>query len=533
MKTHTDTHRATPKVIIGLAAGFLTLVLATAGARADRIVILHTNDTHSHLASFDNFHAGKHAPNTGGVARRATLVAAARAEGPPVVLLDAGDVFQGTPFFNFFHGRLDYGAMNRLGYVLGCLGNHDLDDGYAQFRRLRPMREFTIISANVEAPETANGPAVPICPPDTILTVGAHKLGVFGLTTERLPEIVSRSRNPGLVVDRAAPIARREVQKLRAAGCDLVVALSHLGVDDDQVLADSVAGIDLIVGGHSHTFLNQMMLVKRADATNGWGGTGIVQTGCYGINLGRIDVDFDGTHPTAAAYKLIPVDSTVTPDPAMTAWMAPYQAAVDSAMNMTVGEATADFGTDRGGLEASLGDLVADVLRQSSGADVGMCNWGGIRTSLPKGPIKAADIYTMLPFDNKVVKVELTGAQLKEVFDFLASFSHRGGEAGRRGGSGSGGPGTSRGQISGASLVLGPAGAEDIRVGGKPLDPARVYTLGTIDFLSSGGDGFTMLEHRKSSPVGNGVFLRDAMITFLKQKGSVTPALDGRLKFKP
>jgi 5'-nucleotidase/UDP-sugar diphosphatase len=403
-----------------------------------------------------------------------------------------------------------------MGYVLGCLGNHDLDDGYAHFRELAGMRGFTVLSANVSAPEHSGGRAVSICPADTILVVGAHKIGIFGLTTERLTEIVSRSRNPGLEVFPAKPMARDEVRKLRAAGCDMVVALSHLGVDDDQVLADSVGGIDLIVGGHSHTFLRQMKLVKRADALNGWGGTGIVQTGCYGINLGRLDVDFTGSKPTAVAYKLIPVDSSVTEDPKTAAWLAPYQAAVDSAMSMKVGEATADFARQGGGPETPLGNLVADILRKYSGADIGLCNSGGLRTQLPKGPITARDVYTLLPFDNEVVKVELSGVQLKELLDLVA---------------GKGGP-LGRGQISGVSLVAGPAGAEDIRIGGKPLDPTRTYTVGTIDFLSTGSDGFTMLQGRKSSPVGNGVFLRDAMITYLKQNGSVTPVVDGRLKVK-
>jgi 5'-nucleotidase / UDP-sugar diphosphatase len=516
MKTHTYPPQAAPRLIIGLAAALLTLFLGSAGARADRIVILHTNDTHSHLEPFDNFHAGKHAPGTGGVAKRATLVAAARAEGNPVILLDAGDVFQGTPMFNFYHGRLDYDAMNRMGYVLGCLGNHDLDDGYAHFRELRGMRNFTVISANVKAPEKAGGRSVAICPPDTILVVGAHKIGVFGVTTERLLEIVSRSRNPGLEVLPAAPMARDEVRKLRAAGCDMVVALSHLGVDDDKVLADSVGGIDLIVGSHSHTFLRQMKLVKRADALNGWGGTGIVQTGCYGINLGRLDVDFTGSKPTAMAYKLVPVDSSVVEDAATAAWLAPFTAAVDSAMSMKVGEATADFVRSEDGPETPLGNLVADVLRKYSGADIGLCNSGGIRTQLPKGPITARDIYSMLPFDNEVVKVELSGAQLKELLDLVAG---KGGSLGR-------------GQISGVTLVASPAGAEDIKVGGKPLDPAGTYTLGTIDFLSTGSDGFTMLQGRKSSPVGNGVFLRDAMITYLKQNGSVAPVVDGRITKK-
>ncbi len=514
MKTPTSTRRAAHRFIIGLAAIFLTLAGA---ARADRIVFLHTNDTHSHLDVFDNFHAGQHHPGTGGVAKRATLIKSVRAEGAPVVLVDAGDVFQGTPFFNFFHGRLDYDAMNRLGYDVGTLGNHDLDDGYRHFRRLRGMRGFPVLSANVVAPDSAAGSATPLGPPDTVMVVGGHKVGFFGLTTERLLEIVSRSRNPGLQVRRAIPIAREEVRKLRAGGVDMVVALSHLGVDDDKVLADSVSGIDLVIGGHSHTFLNTMILVRHDGAANGWGGTGIVQTGCYGINLGRLDVDFEAGRPAKVAYKLIPVDETVAEDPDMAAWIKPYKAGVDSAMNVVIGQAADDFTNSsptRG--ESTLGNLVADVLRLYTGADVGLQNAGGIRTALPKGPIKAGDIYTMLPFDNEVVKIELSGAQLMEVFDFIAGKGGKGG----------------RGQISGAVFVGTREGARDVTVGGKPLDPARTYTLATTDFLASGGDAFEMLARGRISPVGNGVFLRDAMISYIKEHGPIKPVLDGRLKYQ-
>ncbi|MBI5838337.1 MAG: bifunctional metallophosphatase/5'-nucleotidase [Candidatus Eisenbacteria bacterium] len=486
-------------------------------ARADRLVFLHTNDTHSHLDVFDNFHRGQHHPGTGGVAKRATLVKAIRAEGAPVVLLDAGDVFQGTPFFNFYHGRMDYDAMNRLGYAVGTLGNHDLDDGYAHFRKLRGLRNFPVISANVDAPDSAGGSPIQICPSDTILLVGAHKIGLFGITTERLLEIVSRSRNPGLRVRPAIPAAREEVRRLRSAGVDIVVAMSHLGFDEDKVLADSVQGIDLVIGGHSHSFLSKLTLVHKEGAANGWGGTGIVQTGSYGINLGRLDVDFDGATPTAVAYRLIPVDSAVVEDPEMVAWMQPYKAGVDSAVSIVVGEAAADFSNsaERKG-ETTLGNLVAEVLRQYTGADVGLQNSGGIRTSLPKGPIRAGDIYSMLPFDNEVVRIELTGAQLLEVFDFIAGKGGKGGS----------------GQISGARMVATAAGAESVTVGGMQIDAARIYVLATTDFLASGGNGFDMLAKGKISPVGNGVFLRDAMITYIRKNGPIKPVMDGSLKYR-
>ena len=514
MRTHIDSPRRLLG-IIGLAALFFTSMGAPGCASADRIRILHTNDIHSHQDSYDDFRNGQHRPGTGGAPRRAGLINAQRSEGVPTLLLDAGDVFQGTPYFNFFQGRLDYQLMAMLKYDVGCLGNHDLDRGYLHQAELMPLAGCPILSANVRVPlEGDSTQTRSLWPADTMVTVGGHKLGIFGLTTEALVAITDKRRNPGLRVYPVDPISRGEVKKLRDAGAEMVVALTHLGLQEDSTLAAHVPGIDLIVGGHSHTFLYKARMVAQADAANGWGGTAIVQTGRYGVNLGRLDVDFVDHRPSAFEYKLLPIDTTSAEDPAVAAFLRPYKATVDSAMGAVVGTALGDFSqSESGHSETAIGNLVADVLREGTQSDIGLENWGGIRASISKGPIHIGDVFTVLPFDNEVLQARYTGAQIKVLFDYIARTNISRG----------------RGQISGASFVQTPQGADSVLVGGKSLDPSASYTLGTTDFLYEGGDGFVMLP-AGTGKVATGRMLRDIMVDYIRKHGTIQPVLDGRLR---
>ncbi len=518
MHTYLKTRPNLPIVLIGLAAVFFSFGCAGSRiARADKILILHTNDVHSHQDAFDDFNRGQHHPGTGGAPRRAAMISQLRAEGAPTLLLDAGDVFQGTAFFNFYQGRLDYQVMAMMKYDVGVLGNHDLDAGYAHQQELVPLTGCPVLSANVEVPSGSDpGKMKLLCPPDTMMEVGGHKIGIFGLTTEDLVGITDKRKNPGLAVLRAEPVATEEVKKLRAAGAELVIALTHIGLREDSSLAMHVPGIDLIVGGHSHTFLNRLAMVQHADATNGWGGTAIVQTGRYGVNLGRIDMDFDGAKPVKLEYKLLPVDETGPGDPVVAAFLQPYKAHVDSVMGEVIGTATGDFSqSESGRSETAIGNLVADALREATRADVGLENWGGIRASLAKGPVKLLDVYSMLPFDNEVGSAEYSAEQVKDLFDYIARTNLSRG----------------RGQISGASFVETPAGADSILVGGKPLDPARTYTVGSTDFLLNGGDGFSTLPKGANRKV-TGLILRDAMVKYIRSRGTIEPTLDGRLRIR-
>lgn len=255
------------------------------------ITILHTNDVHSHIDSFPNDHALY--PNLGGVARRASLVAQIRNENPNTLLFDAGDIFQGTPYFNFYGGELEFKLMSMLKYDAATLGNHDFDNGIEGFLAQLPHAKFEFLSANYDFSNTALDGFVR---PFKTFLVDGIKIGVFGLGIE-LQGLVTKKLyketqylNPIEMAQETSRILKEREK------CHLVVCLSHLGYSytnlqkpDDLKLAGQTQDIDLIIGGHTHTFLEKPTVMK-----NRLGKDVIVnQVGCFGVNLGRIDFYFD------------------------------------------------------------------------------------------------------------------------------------------------------------------------------------------------------------------------------------------------
>ncbi len=255
------------------------------------ITILHTNDVHSHIDPFPPEHS--RSPNMGGVARRASLIEQIRAENPNTLLLDAGDIFQGTPYFNFYGGELEFRLMSKLGYDVATIGNHDFDNGIDGLLAQMPYAQFRMVSANYDFRNTVMDGLVA---PYTTRTLDGIKVGIFGLGIALdglvLPELYKETRylDPVEVAQDMSRILREEEQ------CHLVIALSHLGYEyrnparpSDVSLASQTDGIDLIIGGHTHTFLEKPVIkANRRDQK-----VLINQVGCFGLYLGRIDFYFD------------------------------------------------------------------------------------------------------------------------------------------------------------------------------------------------------------------------------------------------
>ena len=256
------------------------------------LTILHTNDTHSHIDPFPADDSRN--PNKGGVSRRASLIDSIRIENPNVLLLDAGDIFQGTPYFNYYGGELEFKLMSMLNYDLATMGNHDFDNGIDGFYTQLPHAKFDFVSANYDFKNTILNEIVK---PYKIFNKAGIKIGVFGLGVQ-LEGLVDKKMYKETVykdpIETAEDITRILKQEEK---CDLVICLSHLGYDyknepekiSDLNLARKTADIDLIIGGHTHTFLDKPTIVlnKKGEQTL------VNQVGCYGINLGRIDFYFD------------------------------------------------------------------------------------------------------------------------------------------------------------------------------------------------------------------------------------------------
>ncbi|MCR9295288.1 MAG: metallophosphatase [bacterium] len=259
------------------------------------LVILHTNDTHSYLEPFPAEHPKY--PGLGGAARRAALIQQIRSQHKHVLLLDSGDIFPGTPYFNLFGGELEFKVMSAMKYDYTTIGNHDFDNGIDGLVKHMPLASFEFLSANYEVAGTALEPHVK---PMAIRDFGDFKVGIFGLGIE-LSGLVLDDLYRGVNYTDPIQAARKSIAELKQAGCDLIVCLSHLGYRygqdrvSDRSLAAEVPEIDVILGGHSHTFLNEPDIVRGPRGSS----TLIHQVGWAGIRLGRIDVRFSAANQPA------------------------------------------------------------------------------------------------------------------------------------------------------------------------------------------------------------------------------------------
>lgn len=273
-------------------------------AETKHLTVLHTNDVHSYIDPFPPTHPKN--PNMGGVARRAALIESIRKENPNVLLLDAGDIFQGTPYFNYYGGELEFKLMSMMKYDLATIGNHDFDNGIEGLYKQLPNATFEFVSANYDFKNTVMDGHVK---PYKIFHKNGIKVGVFGLGVG-LDGLVDKKNYKETVYNDPVGISQDMSRILKQEmKCDLVICLSHIGYkykDEpskicDTTLATLTKDIDLIIGGHTHTFLDKPTVLKNADGKD----VLVNQVGCYGVNLGRIDFYFDNDVSKIASGKSI------------------------------------------------------------------------------------------------------------------------------------------------------------------------------------------------------------------------------------
>ncbi len=269
------------------------------GASGTRITILHTNDTHARIEPFPDS-APRYA-GMGGVARRTALIRKLRAENPDSLLLDAGDVFQGTPYFNRYNGALDFEVMSKMGYDATTIGNHEFDNGVRGFEDVMNKARFPFVSTNYDFGTTQMGLRIQKF---LIRQVAGVKIGIFGLGVA-FDNLVLPHLHRGVTYLDPVEVSADTVALLKGYHkCDMVICLSHIGYrynDDrvsDRVVAQQVDGIDLIIGGHTHTLMPEPELFEKSDGSKTW----ISQVGFAGIVLGRLDFYFDKDHRIASAH---------------------------------------------------------------------------------------------------------------------------------------------------------------------------------------------------------------------------------------
>jgi 5'-nucleotidase len=273
---------------------------------SQHLTVLHTNDVHSYIDPFPANHPRN--PNGGGVARRAAIIDNIRKENPNVLLLDAGDIFQGTPYFNYYGGELEFKLMNMMKYDLATLGNHDFDNGIEGLLAQLPNAKFEFVSANYDFKNSALEGLVK---PYKIFNKNGIKVGVFGLGIE-LEGLVDKKNYKEIVYNNPLEIAQDMANVLKnKLKCDVVICLSHIGYqyrnDPDKICDIKLAGltqdIDLIIGGHTHTFLDKPTVVENSKGKK----VIVNQVGCYGLNLGRVDIYLDDYKSVSSTGRSITI----------------------------------------------------------------------------------------------------------------------------------------------------------------------------------------------------------------------------------
>lgn len=518
----------------------LTLLLPGAAAAQDEetfsLTILHTNDVHAH-----------HEPNNagdGGAARQAAVVNQIRAEGGNVLLLDAGDRFTGTLFHQQYRGQDSVQIMNAIDYDGMTLGNHEFDDGDQILAEFIDGVEFPVVTANVDfsaSPELAGK-----VPPSAILDVAGEQVGIIGLVTADTPVISSPGE--GLVFDSdLVSVTQAVVDELTEQGVDKIVLVTHVGLDKDQEIAAGTRGVDLIVGGHSHSLLSNTYQASVAEypvVVNDLDGApvSIVQAGEYDQYLGRVDVTFDAAGvATDVAGDTILLSRFITPDPTVEGIVTTLAAPIEELKQTPVGESSVFLVGDRVVCrvqECNLGNLVTDAMRAETGAQIAITNGGGIRSNVPVGEptpadlalaapmiVTLGDVLTVFPFGNLVSEFQLTGADVVAALENGVSLVEEG--AGRF-------P-----QVSGIRYVWDgskPAGSRIVSVEvvgddgtATPIDPADTYSLVSNDFMRLGGDGYEVFATNAIDPYDFGKPLDQVLQEYIEANSPIAPAVEDRI----
>ena len=485
------------KVLSLLLAVVMTFSLAVTANAAEEtaqdldgdIVILHTNDVHGAIA---------------GYAKVAALKDAYEARGAYVLLMDAGDFIQGDPTVSTSEGATAVELMNLAGYDVASMGNHEFDYGYQNLKDLEADADFTIVDANVlYNGQVAFEDNVVFTAPD------GTKIGVFGLDTPETATKAHPAKIQGvtfLAGEDLYDCAQEQVDALTAEGCEYIICLGHLGIDDESAgnrsidLLENVDGIDLFIDGHSHS--TRADLLDATDGTGMVGNTMVTSTGTKLESIGVVTIDAEGVITTSTT----PVADLTAEDADVAARAAAIQKEIDDEYGTVFAKTEVALNGERepGNRteETNLGDLITDALvwgaeREGTEVDAAVTNGGGIRASIAAGDITKKDINTVLPFGNTLSIVQVTGAELLEALEASTYCTP-----------------TSIGgfpQVSGikftvdttkaydqgeqypGSTYYGPKSIQRVTietVGGEPFDANATYTIATNDFMAAGGDTY-------------------------------------------
>ena len=530
-----------------LSAAVLAILASCAGMggperdRTYKITILHTNDHHGRF--------WKNGDGEYGMAARKTLIDSIRKEvtaaGGHSLLLDGGDVNTGVPESDLQDAVPDFKGMDMLGYDAMAVGNHEFDKPLAVLKMQRDLIKFPMLAANIYD-RSPGGNGQRLFEPYKIFNLGGVRVGVLGLTTEDTQKMVLPDNVKNVEFRNAIAEAGKVVPELRAK-VDVVIAATHMGhyqngehgtqAAGDVEMARAVKGLDLVVGGHTQNpaCMKAENVIDReyvpgADCKpDRQNGTWIVQAHEWGKYVGRADFEFRNGEFKLVKYALIPVNLMKTvraadgktskqpytvqiaEDKDMLALLSPYQDFGQQKLGLEIGASDAKLDGDRNLVRAkpaALAVLICRAMMQRTTADVCVLNAGGVRDSLPAGPLTYRDVLKVQPFGNTVATVDFTGRELMDYLNASAKMSVGSGAFG---------------QFAGVDLVIAGGAVTSARVKGAPLDMAKTYRLAVNNFQATGGDGYPRIAAHPSY-VNTGYVDADVLRAFISANSPLKAA---------
>ncbi|TIV77569.1 MAG: bifunctional metallophosphatase/5'-nucleotidase, partial [Mesorhizobium sp.] len=503
--------------------------------------ILHFNDWHSRIEGNNKYESTCSAEEEtkgeciGGAGRLVTAIAQERKklDGQNVLLLNAGDSFQGSLFYITYKGAAEEEFLNQIKPDAVTLGNHEFDDGESALVPYLDKAKFPIISANV-VPNDKSGAAGKI-KPSVVLEVGGQKIGIVGAVTNDTPELASPG--PNIAIEDDVKSITAEVEKLKAQGVNKIIAVTHIGYNRERDVIAKIPGIDVVVGGHSHTLLSNTdpkaagPYPTMVDNPDGYK-VPVVQAASYSKYLGEFKVVFDdnGVVKQASGDPIF-LDKSITPDPAVLARIKELGAPIEELKNKEVAETTKAIDGSRDNCrarECEMGNLVSDAILdrvKGQGVEIVISNGGGLRASIDQGTVTMGEVLTVLPFQNTLATFQISGKDL--VAGLESGLSQIEDGAGRF-------PQVAGLKYSFDKSVAPNAGrvkSVEVMENGAwaPINPDKDYLVATNNYVRQGGDGYKVFAEKAKNAYDYGPGLEQVVADYLGAHRPYTPKLDGRI----
>ncbi|RFC67433.1 MULTISPECIES: 5'-nucleotidase C-terminal domain-containing protein [Mesorhizobium] len=519
-----------------------TLGLSTAASFADYTLnILHINDWHSRIESNNKYESTCSAEEEtkneciGGAARLITAINQERdkLKGQNVLLLNGGDNFQGSLFYTTYKGKTEAEFLNEMKFDAMTVGNHEFDDGEDALAPFLDVIQFPVLSANVKA--SAASKVGDRIKPSVVIEVGGQKIGIVGAVTTDTPEIASPG--PNITIEDDIATITAEVKKLEAEGVNKIIALTHVGYPRDKEMIAKIPGVDVVVGGHSHSLLSNTDAKAEGpyptmiDNPGGYK-VPVTQAASYSKYLGEFQVVFDDNGVVKEAKgDPIFLDSNVKPDEAALKRIAELGAPIEALKRTEVSETTAPIDGSRDNCrarECEMGDMVSDAILdrvKGQGVSIVFQNGGGLRASIDQGVVTMGEVLTVLPFQNTLATFQLSGkdivasleAGVSEIEESKGKFP----------------------QVAGLKYSFdksvkpneGRIKSVEVMENGNwaPIDPNKTYLVATNNYVRQGGDGYKLFADNAQNAYDYGPSLEQVVADYLGKNRPYTPKLDGRI----